>query len=109
MCTRQVSKSSSMKNEIFTKRGLILILVIVTVVIFISLVWLIASSGQWGLSGLSNSTFTAVISRDEKNRTYPVAYWNEHPELYPPQLVIGRKTYHASELSQALSDEDQGA
>ena len=96
-----------MENEISTKRGLILILVIASIAVFIGLVWLIATflpRGRWGFSSQSIVTSTPRV---EKNCTYPVSYWIEHPELYPPQIVLGDKVYQANDIRKALSHADQ--
>jgi hypothetical protein len=96
-----------MENEIFKKRGLILILIMVTVVIFIGLVWLIATYVPWNLLGFPSPSYTAAALRVEKNCTYPIAYWKEHPELYPSQMVLGSKVYRANEINEVLSGESQ--
>jgi hypothetical protein len=100
-----------MENEIITKRGLILILVIATVAILVGLVWLIATYVPWNRLGFSSPSITPTTSRIEKNCTYPVSYWMEHPELYPPQMVLGSKVYQANDIHEALtgSDEDPTA
>ena len=86
-----------MENEITKKRGLILILVIATITIFVGLVWLIATYLPLNLLGLSSPSFTST-AWVEKNCTYPVSYWIEHPELYPPQIVLGSKVYQANDI-----------
>jgi hypothetical protein len=95
-----------MENEITAKRGLVLILVIATVALFVGLVWLIATYVPWNLLGFSGSSFTATATHTEKNCTYPVSYWREHPELYPAQMVIGGEVYMAKDLKGILSDEN---
>jgi len=96
-----------MENEITTKQGLILILVVATVVLFIGLVWLIATFVPWNLLGFSSPSITATAVRAEKNCTYPVSYWMEHPEAYPPQMVIGGSVYEAKDLREILADKTQ--
>jgi len=94
-----------MDTEITNKRRLVLILVVVSVAIFIGLVWLIANYLPWSpLSGHS-PTDTDAPRRPEINCTYPVSYWKEHPELYPPQIVIGSETYQSKDLRGILSKE----
>lgn len=95
-----------MENEITTKRGLILILVVATVAVFVGLVWLIATYMPWNLLGFSSPSVTAT-AWTERNCTYPVSYWKAHPELYPPQMVIGGTIYKERELEALLSDETQ--
>ena len=96
-----------MENEITQKRGLILILVIATVVVFIGLVWIIATYIPWNsLGDLSprNSTNTPQII---KNCTHPTSYWMEHPELYPLQIIFGSKVYQANEIREILTQGSQ--
>jgi hypothetical protein len=86
---------------------LILILVIATVAVFVGLVWLIATYLPWNQLGFSSPSYTPYTPRVEKNCTYPVSYWMEHPELYPPQMVLGEKVYQANEIREALTGADQ--
>jgi hypothetical protein len=95
-----------MENEIITKRGLVVILVIATVVIFVGLVWLIATYLPWYLLGIPSPSGTAG-TRAEMNCTYPVSYWKKHPELYPAQMVIGGEVYNDKDLEVILSDGTQ--
>jgi len=96
-----------MENEITTKRGLILILVVATVAVFIGLVWGISTLVPWNLLGFPSPSITATVALVEKSCTHPVSYWMEHPELYPPQMVIGGKVYEAKDLRGILADETQ--
>jgi len=96
-----------MENEITTKRGLILILVVATVAVFVGLVWGITTLVPWNLLGFPSPSITATAALVEKNCTHPVSYWMEHPELYPPQMVIGGKIYEAKDLRGILADETQ--
>ncbi len=96
-----------MENEITTKRGFILILVVATVAVFIGLVWLIATFVPWNLLGFPSPSITATAARVEKNCTYPISYWMEHTESYPPQMVIGGIVYEAKDLREILADETQ--
>jgi hypothetical protein len=96
-----------MENEITTKRGFILILVVATVAVFIGLVWLIATFVPWNLLGFPSPSITATAVRVEKNCTYPISYWMEHPESFPPQMVIGGMVYDAKDLREILADETQ--
>jgi hypothetical protein len=95
-----------MENEINTKRGLIIILVVATVVIFVAVVWVIATSLPWGKRGAQQSTATlgVLVASD---CTRPVAYWKDHPELFPTQLIIGGVTYQERELEALLTDDNQ--
>jgi hypothetical protein len=96
-----------MENEITAKRGLILILVIATVAVFIGLVWLIATYTPWNVLGGSRPSVTPNPPRVIKNCTYPISYWMEHPELYPPQILFGSKVYQANEIREVLIQTDQ--
>jgi hypothetical protein len=40
------------------------------------------------------------------NCTYPDYYWQDHPELYPPQLVWESKIYQANEIQGVLSESE---
>jgi hypothetical protein len=97
-----------MENEIRDKRGLILILVIASGVVFIGLVWIIATYFPWNRLGLSESGDITNTPRVELNCTYPITYWMEHTELYPPQVILGNKIYQANDIREALSIADQG-
>ena len=96
-----------MENEITSKRGLILILVITTVVVFIGLVWLIATYVTGNSTGGTNPSATATMPKVLKNCTYPISYWMEHPELYPAQILFGSKVYKANEIREVLIKDDQ--
>ena len=98
-----------MENEITTKRSLIVILVVATVAVFIGLVWLIATYVPWNLLGFPNPSITATVTQMEQNCTYPISYWKEHPELYPPQMVIGGIVYEAKDIREMLANETQNA
>ena len=95
-----------MENELITKRRLIILLVIATVVIFVALVWLIAKSLPWGRGGTQDPTATTgvLVARD---CTHPVGYWKDHPELFPAQMIIGGIAYQDRELEALLSDDSQ--
>jgi hypothetical protein len=95
-----------MEREIIAKRRLVIILVLVTVVIFIGLVWLIASSRPWNLLGLQPSTGTAGLQA-ARDCTMPVAYWKAHPELFPSQVYIGGVAYGEIELEALFSDDSE--
>jgi len=94
-----------MENVINAKRGLFLILVIATMVIFVGLVWFIGTKIPWNLLTTNSPNPTTAGPRVEVNCTFPVPYWMQHPELYPPQMVLGEKVYQAKEISQILSSE----
>ncbi len=95
-----------MENEIVSRRRQIFILVAASVVVFIGLVWLIAAIRPWDLLGVEISTQTASqpVVRD---CTRPITYWKAHPELYPPQVLIGGVAYEETELEALLSDDSQ--
>ncbi|OGO25945.1 MAG: hypothetical protein A2136_01420 [Chloroflexi bacterium RBG_16_54_11] len=92
-----------MENEISRKRGLVLALVVATVIVFVGLVWIIVTNKPWNPSGLTGSGDIAGAAQLGKNCTYPLHYWREHPERYPPQVVLGGKTYQADEINRILS------
>jgi len=96
-----------MENEITTKRGLILILVIASVAVFIGLVWLIATYLPLNFLGASSPSITPNTLKVLKNCTYPTSYWMEQPELYPPQILFGSKVYQANEIREVLTRGDQ--
>lgn len=96
-----------MENEITTKRGLILILVVATVAVFVGIVWGITTLVPWNLLGFSSPSSTPTAVRVEKNCTYTLSYWMEHPESYPPQIVIGGTVYDEKDLRGILADETQ--
>ncbi len=98
--------SQRMENEIIPKRSLIILLVIGTVVIFVALVVLIAIAGPRGKPDAQGATTTANPQL-VRNCTYPLAYWKDHPELFPSQLIIGGIDYRERELDALLLDESQ--
>src|SRR5512146_3250965 len=95
-----------MDNEILKKRGWLLLLMVASVVIFISLVWIIATRASKGLLSTQGTTPTAILSRVEGNCVYPIGYWSMHPELYPSQIVLGSRVYKAEEIGKALADQN---
>lgn len=96
-----------MENEILKKRGLLLILMVASVVGFISLVWIIATRASRGSLASIRTTSTATIVRVEKNCVFPIAYWQIHPELFPSQIVLGSRLYNGDEIGTALSESNQ--
>jgi hypothetical protein len=89
------------------KRGLVLILVIATVVIFVGLVWAISSFLPLSFAASPSPTLTADAPRVAMNCTSPVVYWKAHPELYPLKVVIGGHVYQAGELKQIFSGQTE--
>jgi hypothetical protein len=85
------------------KRGLVLTLVIGTVVIFVGLVWAISTYLPININASPSPTFTADAPRVAMNCASPIAFWKEHPELYPLQLVIGGQVYKAGDLKGIFS------
>jgi len=85
------------------KRGLVVILVIATVVVFIGSVWAISTYLPLNLAAAPSSTTTEDSSRAVMNCASPIAYWKDHPELFPSQAVIGGQVYKAAELKQVFS------
>jgi len=94
-----------MEDNVRTKRGLFIALVLGTMLIFVGLVWLIARNVPWEMFNDPIPSYTAVALRLEKNCTNPVSYWMDHPELYPPVLVLGNEAYQAKEITEMLFDE----
>ncbi len=97
-----------MDKEIRDKRGLILILVIASGVVFIGLVWIIGTYFPWTQLGFSESGDITPTPRIDVNCTYPISYWKEHGELYPAQVILGSQVYRANDIQKALSNTDQG-
>ncbi len=95
-----------MKSEPFTKRGLFIGIVVVTIAIFVALVWLIATRVPWGSLGLDSPTSTLSL-QVARNCTYPLPYWAAHPELFPAQVIIGGVPYGERELEALLGDDSQ--
>ena len=89
------------------KRGLVLTLVIGTVVIFIGLVWAISSYLPLNLNASPSPTFTADAPRVAMNCAAPIAFWLEHPELYPVQLVIAGQVYKSGDLQVIFSGQNE--
>jgi hypothetical protein len=96
-----------MENVVTERRGLVIILVIATVLIFVGLVWGIATYLPLNSLGLPSPSFTATPRVTGKNCTYSVSYWKIHPELYPPQLVIGGQVYNGKDIMAIVSDDTQ--
>ncbi|MFZ2097043.1 MAG: hypothetical protein WAV05_10435 [Anaerolineales bacterium] len=95
-----------MDNELTSKRWLVIALVVVTIIIFVGLVWLIATFVPWNRLGFQSPSATAS-AQVAADCTYPISYWKEHPELYPPQMVIGGVVYTERELEALLSEDDE--
>jgi hypothetical protein len=96
-----------MDNVITEKRGLVIILVVATVVIFVGLVWGITKFLPLNIFGSTSPSHTPDAPVAGRNCTYPVTYWQEHPERYPSQLVIGGQVYKAKDVGGILSDDPQ--
>lgn len=95
-----------MDNETFTRRRLFIVIIVVTVLIFIALLWFVATRLPWNRLGFEKptSTFSLQLAR---NCTYPLTYWEAHPELYPTKVIIGGVVYRERELEALLSDDSQ--
>jgi hypothetical protein len=92
-----------MDNELSPRRGLIIALIVVTILIFVGLLWLVATYLPLSQLGLQSPSATAT-GQILQDCTYPLAYWREHPELYPAQVVIGGVIYQQRELEALLTD-----
>ncbi len=95
-----------MEKAITDRRGILIILVIVTVVIFIGLVWVIATYLPVSLSNSPSASPTGNVARAQANCAAPVPYWQAHPDLYPAQLVIAGQVYQAQELEQIFAGQN---
>lgn len=92
-----------MDNELSSRRGVIIALIVVTILIFVGLLWLIATYLPWSQLGLQSPSTTAT-GQALQDCTYPLTYWREHPEIYPAQVVIGGVIYQRRELEALLTD-----
>ena len=94
-----------MDNELSSRRGWIIALIVATILIFVGLVWVIATFTPWSRLGLQNPSATADADALQEC-TYPITYWRQHPELYPAQVIIGGVPYKQRELEALLTDEE---
>jgi hypothetical protein len=94
-----------MDNELSSRRGWIIALIVATILIFVGLVWLIATFTPWSRLGLQNPSATTGGNALQEC-TYPITYWRQHPELYPAQVIIGGVPYKQRELEALLTDEE---
>ena len=83
-----------------------MILVIATVIIFVGLVWAIATYLPLNLATAPSPTSTVIAPRVAVNCASPIAFWKQHPELFPAQVVIGGQVYKAGELSEIFSGQN---
>ncbi len=95
-----------MDKAITEKRGIWILLVIATVIVFIGLVWLIVRFLPLSFSLAPESSPTGDSARLLVNCTSPVGYWEEHTELYPSQLVISGQVFKANQLKQVLAGQN---
>ncbi len=96
-----------METSITQKRGLVIILVVATVVIFVGLVWGITKFLPLSIFGSPKPSETADAPVIGRNCTYPTVYWQAHPELYPSQMVIGGRVYKSADVGGIFSDDSQ--
>lgn len=87
-----------MGQLISEKRGLLILLVITTVVVFIGLVWAIVTYLPINSAASPKPSSTDEAPRMAINCASPVAYWLQHPEYYPVKLVIAGKVYPEAEI-----------
>jgi hypothetical protein len=80
------------------KRGLLVFLVMATVVVFVGVVWAMATFLPFNLGGEVSPTMTEPAASIKTNCVHSIAYWKEHAEAYPAQLVIGEQVYQAGEI-----------
>jgi hypothetical protein len=85
------------------KRGLVVILVISTVVIFVGLVWAISTYLPMNLGAAPSPTLILDARREVVNCVSPIVFWMQHPELYPAQAVIAGQVYKAADLNTIFS------
>jgi hypothetical protein len=88
------------------KRGLVVILVIATVVLFVGAVWVIVTYLPQSLVAAPSPTITADTPRVAVNCAAPIVFWKQHPELFPAQAVIGGQVYKAGELAKIFSGQN---
>ncbi len=88
------------------KRGLVVILVIATVVLFVGAVWVIVTYLPQNLVAAPSPTITADAPRVAVNCAAPIVFWKQHPELFPAQAVIGGQVYKAGELAKIFSSQN---
>ncbi len=94
-----------MESVASSKRGWVIGLVLATVAVFVGLVWLISSKVPWRIFNLPFSAQTATSAPAVRNCTRPVAYWQQHAELYPARIVLGEEVYPADQIKAILSSD----
>jgi hypothetical protein len=87
-----------MEHLLSEKRGLLILLVITTVLVFIGLVWAIVTYLPLTSAASPSPSDTLEAPRMALNCASPVAFWVKHPEYYPSQLIIAGKVYLAVEI-----------
>jgi len=81
------------------------------IIIFEFLALAVISGLAWFLVTLAvrnvrgTPTLTAVAEAINRNCTYSIAYWMNHPEKYPVQLVIGEQVYSVDEIRSVLASD----
>jgi hypothetical protein len=94
-----------MENGIAGKRGLLVILILATVVVFIGLVWAIANYLPFNSTASPRPSDTLVPPRLAMDCVAPVAYWVGHPEYYPEQLVLAGTNYPAATIKEIFTSQ----
>jgi hypothetical protein len=94
-----------MEKGIAGRQGLLIILVLATVVVFVGLVWVIATYLPFNSPASPQPSSTSEAVRTAMNCVAPVAFWVRHPEYYPQQLVLGGTVYPADEIEGIFSNQ----
>jgi hypothetical protein len=80
------------------KRGTLIFLVIATVLVFVGVVWALATYLPLNLGGEASPTTTQPGLSTHTNCVHAVAYWKDHSESYPAQMVIAEQVYTAGDI-----------
>jgi hypothetical protein len=80
------------------KRGTLIFLVIATVLVFVGVVWALATYLPLNLGGEASPTTTQPGLSTHANCVHAVAYWKDHSESYPAQMVIAEQVYTAGDI-----------
>lgn len=86
------------------KRGWLIFLVIATVMVFVGVVWAMATYLPIQLGEDASPTATEPGLSMKTNCVHSVAYWKDHSESYPAQMVIAGKVYKTSDIRLIFAD-----
>ncbi len=90
------------------KKGLLIVVVIASVVVFVGVVWAMATYLPVVLGGEVSPTATADEIIANANCVHTVAYWEAHTEAYPPQMVIAGQVYTTGDIASIFADTKNG-